>query len=124
MTAITTAARESVVTALIGMIGNVYSTIPAAPVPPAIVVTNDNPWLTPMSIGNRLRLEHRLRVMCCVRDSTDNLPQLEQLVEDVLVALPAAAIVSEVTAPQSLDTGPQGSLLVAEIRLTLHLKEV
>jgi hypothetical protein len=76
-----------------------------------------------MTIGNRLRVENKLRAMCCVRDSQDNLPQLEQLVEDVLVALPAAAQVNEVTAPQSLDTGPQGSLLVAEIRFTLHLKE-
>ena len=123
MTAITTTARGTVVTALATVTANIYDSVAKAPVPPAVVIVPDNPWITPMTIGNRLRVENKLRAMCCVRDSQDNLPQLEQLVEDVLVALPAAAQVNEVTAPQSLDTGPQGSLLVAEIRFTLHLKE-
>lgn len=123
MTAITTTARGTVTTALAGVNANVYTGIPAAPVPPAVAIVPDNPWQVPVTIGNRLRVENRLRAICAVRDSQDNLPQLEQLVQDVMVALPAAAHIVDVTAPQSLDTGPQGSLLVAEIRFTLHLKE-
>lgn len=123
MTALTTAARGTVTTALASVTANVYTGIPPAPVPPAVAIVPDNPWQVPVTIGNRLRVENRLRAICAVRDSQDNLPQLEQLVQDVMVALPAAAHIVDVTAPQSLDTGPQGSLLVAEIRFTLHIKE-
>lgn len=123
MTALTTTARATVATALAGVQANIYTGIPAVPVPGSVVIAPDNPWQVPANVGGRLRVENRLRAMCIVRDSADNLAQLEDLVEDVLVALPAGAVVSEVTAPQSMDAGPQGSLLVSEIRFTLHLKE-
>lgn len=123
MPALTTDFRDTLATALAGVSGNVYATAPAAPVPPAVVIVADNPWMTPAVMGGRLRTEVRLRVMCAVRDSGDNLAQLESLVESALVALPDGAVVSEVTAPQSLDAGPQGTLLTSEIRLSVHLRE-
>lgn len=123
MTALTTSYRGTLATALASVTSNVYTTPPPAPQAPAIVITADNPWQTPAVIGGRLRTETRYRLLVCVQDRNDNLPQLETLVENALVALPSGVTVAEVTAPQSLDVGPQGSLLVAEIRITAHLKE-
>lgn len=123
MTAIVTSYRATLASALASVTSNVYATPPAAPVAPALVIAADNPWQVPAVIGGRLRTELRLRILCVVRDSADNLAQLETLVENALVALPAGVGATEVTAPQSLDAGPQGSLLSAEIRITVHLKE-
>lgn len=121
--ALTTSWRGTLKTALASVTSNVYDAAPAAPVAPALVIVADNPWMDPATVGGRLRLEVRYRVMACVQDRGDNLAQLETLVENALLAIPAGVTVTEVTAPAALDAGPQGSLLVAEIRLSAHIKE-
>jgi hypothetical protein len=123
MTAITTTYRSTLATALASVTSNVYPQAPPAPVPPALVITADDPWQVPAVLGGRLRTEVRYRVLCLVQDRGDNLAALETLVENALVALPAGVQLDQVTAPTSLDNGAQGSLLVSEIRLTVHLKE-
>lgn len=123
MTALTTAWRATLKTELASVTPNVYDQAPAVPAPPCLVIVEDNPWLTPATIGGRLRLEVAYRVIAVVRDSVDNHAQLETLVENTLLAVPDGVTVTEVTAPESWDIGPQGSVLVSQIRLTAHIKE-
>ena len=119
-----TEARAELADALADIPGiTIYNPAGKTPIPPAVAIANDNPWIIPARIGGPLRVDHRLRLMCAVRDTPDNLPQLEQLVQDVLEAIDGLAEVDEITAPVSLDTGTTGTVLTAEIRLTLRLKE-
>lgn len=123
MTAITTSARQAVVTGLASVSATIYDTAPPSPIPNSVVVLPENPWFTPATIGNRLRGELRLRALCVTRDGKGGLDAIEALIEDVLTHLPTGAIVDEVTAPASTDIGAQGSVLVSEIRFRLHIKE-
>lgn len=123
MTAISTTARQAVVTALANVSATVYDTAPPVPIPPAVVVLPDNPWFTPATIGDRLRGELRLRVMCVTRDGQGGMDAMETLMESCLDAMPTGAVVDDVTAPSSTDLGAQGSALVSEIRIRLHIKE-
>lgn len=123
MTAITTSARQSVVTGFSSVSATIYDTAPAAPIPNSVVVLPDNPWFTPATIGDRLRGELRLRALCVTRDGAGGLDAMETLIEDVLSHVPTGAIVDEVTAPASTDIGAQGSVLVSEVRFRLHIKE-
>lgn len=123
MTAITTDARQAIITALSGVAATVYDTVPPAPIPPAVVVAPDSPWFVPATIGNRLRGELRLRCMCVTRDGQGGIDRLESLIEAVMSALPDGVAVDEVSPPQSTDLGAQGSALMSEIAIRLHIKE-
>lgn len=123
MTAITTAARQAVVTSLAAVSAVIYDTAPPAPKPGSVVVLPGDPWFTPATIGDRLRGELRLRCLCVTRDGQGGLDAMETLIEDVMSHLPTGAIVDEATAPASTDIGAQGSVLVSEIRFRLHIKE-
>lgn len=101
----------------------VQTPAPDVPIPPMVAVTAGTPWQVPQVVGGLLRSEYRLRAICAVRDDGAHLPDLEQIVEDVARALPAGWSVDTVTAPASLDTGAQGSVLVAEVLLVGSFQE-
>ena len=116
--------RDDLVTALeAALTVPVQSPAPPVPLPPMVAVTAGTPWQSPQVVGGVLRCEYRMRLMCAVRDDASALPQLEQLVEDACRALPEGWSVDTVTAPASLDTGAQGSVLVAEVLLTGSFQE-
>lgn len=123
MTAITTSARAAVITALdTALTCTVYPMAPKVPIPPSVAVTYDSPWLIPATIGGRLRAQVNLRVMVVTLDNND-MATHETLVEAALVALPDYVTVVDVAAPASMDIGPQGSVMVSEIRFHIHVKE-
>lgn len=88
-----------------------------------MVITPGDPWMEPATIGGRLRNRVSLRLEIVVQARNDQLPALETLIEQVLVAIPDAYTVGTVSAPRTLSTGPQGAVSAAEVTVSAHVKE-
>lgn len=117
MVAISTDAREQVTNALAAALPvDVVSPAPEVPLPPMVAVTHGTPWQEPTTGGRGMDIQ--LRCLVTTRYSGDNVAQLEDLVEQVLAAIPDGWWVTTVTAPAQLDTGAQGVVLVSEVHLT------
>lgn len=123
--ALSTEAREALITALGGAGIKVYDTVPAVPKPPCIVVTPDGPWIQPERIGSNLNYVVRWRVLVVIspRNNEAATIDVEDAVDTVLGLIPASMTVEQVNAPQIQDTGAQGSVLTTEINVSAHWKE-
>jgi hypothetical protein len=125
MAVISTAARGTLATALANVGGTVYAVAPAVPSPPCLVIAADNPWMTPGTMGGALRNQLHFKILVVVmdRDNTAALAEIEEHTEGVLTALKGLATFRDVTPPASTDIGAQGSVLVAEVHITINVKE-
>jgi len=125
MTAIATAARGTLATALANTGGTVHAVAPAIPTPPCVVIAADNPWMTPGTVGGALRnkLHFKILVVVMDRDNTTALAEIEEHTEAVLTALKGVSTFREVTPPAATDIGAQGSVLVSEVHITINVKE-
>lgn len=124
MTALSTEARTSLVTALTGHGYTVVGHVPPTPKPPMIVVIPDSPWIQPGRFG-RLSYDVNLKVLIVISPRTASLAVLdsENAVDVVLDNLPAAFQVIQVGPPQLTDTGSQGTVTTTEILLRVAMKE-
>jgi hypothetical protein len=103
----------------------VYAVAPAVPTPPCLVITANNPWMTPGTLGGALRNLLHLKILVVVmdRDNTAALAEIEEHTEGVLTAIKGLATFEQVTPPAATDIGAQGSVLVAEVHISLNVKE-
>lgn len=118
-----TATREAIVDLLEATGHTVHGIAPKVPHPPCLVVLPDAGWISLDRIGSPNRWEMRFRVLAVARDNDEGLPELEDAVQDVLGALADTCAIRGVTPPQSTDIGAQGSVLVSEVMLSIHVKE-
>lgn len=123
MTALATTTRESAATLIATTGRTVHSIAPKVPVPPCVVVLPDEAWIIPERIGSSKHYALNLKALCVARDNDEGVTELEEAVEDVMGALVGFANIRSVSSPQSTDIGAQGSVLVAEVAFTAHVKE-
>lgn len=123
--ALSTEAREALITALEGHGIRVYDTVPAVPKPPAIVVVPDSPWIIPERIGSPLNYRVRWRVLVVIspRQNAAATKDIEDAIDTVLGLIPSTMQVEQVNPPQLQDTGAQGTVLTTEINVSAHWKE-
>lgn len=123
--ALSTEAREALITALEGNGIRVYDTMPAVPKPPAIVIIPDSPWIIPERIGSSLNYRVRWRVLVVIspRNNEAATTDIEDAIDVVLANIPSTMNVEQVNTPQLQDTGAQGSVLTTEINVSAHWKE-
>ncbi len=121
-TPLPTEAREALVTALDTTSWTVFGTVPPVPTPGTLVVAPDAPWIVPSRLP-AVAAEVNLKVLCVARDNAEGVEQLELMVFDVLDAITGLYTAGSVTAPQTLDLGAQGTVLVAEVPVSIHVKE-
>lgn len=122
-TPLATSTREAIVTLLEASGRTVYGIAPKVPMPPCLVVVPDAGWISLDRIGAPTRWEMRFKVLAVARDNDEGLPELEDAVQDVLNALADTCAIRSVSPPQSTDIGAQGSVLVSEVNLSIHVKE-
>lgn len=124
MTALTTEARSTLVTALSGNGYQVVGYAPTVPKPPMIVVLPDSPWILPGRLGP-LAYDVGLKVLIVIspRTATSATLDSENAVDVVLSNLPAAYQLVAVGPPQLTDTGGQGTVTTTEITLRVAMKE-
>ena len=125
MTALSTEARELLITAFTNSGYRVYDTVPNIPTPPAIVVRPDSPWLIPGRIGSNLNYEARWIITIVVKKRQNAAETLdtENAVDTVLDLIPNTFTVRTVNAPQMTDLGSQGMSVTTDIEVSIQMKE-
>jgi len=125
MTALTTEARGLLVTALSGNGYRVYSTPPAVPTTPSVTIVPLSPWLTPSTTGSKLNYRVSWKIIVAISPRKNDAASLdtEDAVDVILGALPAEAILTDVSAPSLTDIGAQGVIITTEINVYLLMKE-
>jgi hypothetical protein len=124
MTALSTEAREELVTAFTGQGLKVYTTVPAVPKPPCIVVIPDSPWIQPTRLGSNLNYRVRWKVLVVIspRNNEAATLDIEDAVDLVLGLIPSGYVAELVSPPQLADTGAQGSVYTTEISVTVQMQ--
>ena len=123
--ALSTEAREALISAFTGSGLRVYDTVPAVPKPPCIVVVPDSPWLIPERIGSNLNYRARWRVLVVIspRNNEAATLDIEAAVDTILGLIPTGFNVELVNPPGLSDTGAQGTVYTTEISVSAHMKE-
>lgn len=125
MTALSTESRTTLAAALTGHGYKVYSTAPAVPVTPSIVIVPDSPWITPERIGSVLNYRVRWKVLVVIspRKNEAASTDTETAVDTILGLIPAGFVVDQVGPPSLADIGAQGTVVTTEINVQAHMKE-
>jgi hypothetical protein len=125
MTALSTESREELVTAFTGQGLKVYTTVPAVPKPPCIVVIPDSPWIQPTRLGSNLNYRVRWKVLVVIspRNNEAATLDIEDAVDLILGLIPSGYVAELVSPPQIADTGAQGSVYTTEISVTVQMQD-
>jgi hypothetical protein len=119
---ILSAVRQPLATALAGVTANVFAYVPEQVPVPAVVLVPASPYLEFDTIGSdTFRAKINFTISCCVTYSSNpaSLDNIEQLIESVVLAIPAGYEVSDVQRPTVTQVGAS-NLLVADIGVSTH----
>lgn len=124
MTALSTEAREQLVTAFTGQGLKVYTTVPAVPKPPCIVIVPDSPWIQPTRLGSNLNYRVRWKVLVVIspRNNEAATLDIEDAVDLILGLVPSGYVADLVGPPQLADTGAQGTVYTTEINVSAQMQ--
>ncbi len=124
MTALSTEAREALVTAFEGQGLKVYTTVPAVPKPPCVVIIPDSPWIQPTRLGSNLNYRVRWKVLIVISPRNNEAATLdvENAVDLILGLVPSGYVAELVSPPQLADTGAQGTVYTTEISITAQMQ--
>jgi hypothetical protein len=124
MTALSTESREELVAAFTGQGLKVYTTVPAVPKPPCIVVIPDSPWIQPTRLGSNLNYRVRWKVLVVIspRNNEAATLDIEDAVDLILGLIPSGYVAELVSPPQLADTGAQGTVYTTEISVTVQMQ--
>jgi hypothetical protein len=122
--ALTTDSREALVTAFTGQGLQIYTTVPAVPRPPAVVIVPDSPWITHergTALGYRVRW--RVLIVISPRNNEAATLDVENAIDLLLPLIPAGFSWDVVNPPQLNDVGAQGTVYTTEINVSVSMKE-
>lgn len=123
MTASTIAdTRAALASAFSSLSANVYSSVPEAPIPPAIVVVPNSPYMEVELIGKtatKVKLNFAISAVVASNSNAGSLDNLEKLIIGILAALPAGYVVGNVEKPTVLEVG-QSPMLVADVNVSTY----
>jgi hypothetical protein len=122
--ALTTDSREALVTAFSGQGLQVYTTVPAVPRPPAVVIVPDSPWIQ-HERGGSLGYKVRWRVLVVIspRNNEAATLDIENAIDTLLPLIPAGFTWDVINPPQLNDVGAQGTVYTTEINVSVSMKE-
>ena len=125
MTALSTESRTTLAAALTGHGYKIYSTAPAIPITPSIVIVPDAPWVTPERIGSNLNYRVRWKLLIVISPRKNDAASIdtENAVDVILGLIPAGFTVDQVGPPALTDLGAQGTVITTEINVQAHMKE-
>lgn len=122
--ALTTDSREALVSAFSGQGLQVYTTVPAVPRPPAVVIVPDSPWIT-HERGGSLGYKVRWRVLIVIspRNNEAATLDIENAIDALLPLIPAGFTWDVINPPQLNDVGAQGTVYTTEMNVSVSMKE-
>jgi hypothetical protein len=121
-TTIATNVRGTLATALAGVVASVYSSVPEAVIPPAVVIVPDAPYLEPTTIGKstvRVKINFIVTAAVAYNSNAGALDNLEQLIISILAAMPVGYVVGDVQRPSITSVGAS-NLLVADLSVSTY----
>jgi len=101
---------------------NVYASVPESPIPPAIVVVPNSPYMEVVLIGKtqtKVKLNFAITAIVSSNSNAGSLDNLEKLIIGILAAMPAGYVVDVVEKPTVLEVG-QSPMLVADINVSTY----
>jgi hypothetical protein len=114
--------RSALATAFSALSANVYPSVPESPIPPAIVVVPDSPYMEVVLIGKsktQVNLNFAITAIVASNSNAGSLDNLEQLIIGILAAMPAGYVVGVIEKPTVLEVG-QSPMLVADINVSTY----
>jgi hypothetical protein len=114
--------RSALATAFSALSANVYPSVPESPIPPAIVVVPDSPYMEVVLIGKsktQVKLNFAITAIVASNSNAGSLDNLEQLIIGILAAMPAGYVVGVIEKPTVLEVG-QSPMLVADINVSTY----
>jgi len=123
MTASTIAdTRATLANAFSALAANVYASVPESPIPPAIVVVPNSPYMEVVLIGKtqtKVKLNFAITAIVSSNSNAGSLDNLEKLIIGILAAMPSGYVVDVVEKPTVLEVG-QSPMLVADINVSTY----
>mgnify|MGYP000721054108 CR=1 FL=1 len=114
--------RAALANAFLSLSANVYASVPEAPIPPAIVVVPNSPYMEVNLIGkNSVKVQVNFAITAIVASNSNagSLDNLEKLIMGILAAMPAGYVVGNIEKPTVLEVG-QSPMLVADINVSTY----
>jgi len=114
--------RAALANAFSALSANVYPSVPEAPIPPAIVVVPDSPYMEIVLIGKaktQVKLNFAITAIVASNSNAGSLDNLEKLIMGILAAMPAGYVVGVIEKPTVLEVG-QSPMLVADINVSTY----
>jgi hypothetical protein len=123
MTASTIAdTRAALANSFSALAANIYASVPESPIPPAIVVVPNSPYMEVVLIGKsqtKVKLNFAITAIVSSNSNAGSLDNLEKLIIGILAAMPAGYVVDNVEKPTVLEVG-QSPMLVADINVSTY----
>lgn len=111
--------RAALANAFSALSANVYASVPESPIPPAIVVVPDSPYMEVTLISKsviKVKINFAISAIVASNSNAGSLDNLEKLIMGILAALPAGYVVGQVEKPTVLEVG-QSPMLVADVNV-------
>jgi hypothetical protein len=122
MTTIATDVRGVLATALASVTASVYSSVPEAIIPPAVVIVPDSPYLESSLIGKaqvKVKINFQVTAAVAYNANAAALDNLEQLIISILAAMPTGYVVGDVQRPTITSVGAS-NLLIADLSVSTY----
>ena len=114
--------RAALANSFSALAANVYGSVPESPIPPAIVVVPNSPYMEVVLIGKtqtKVKLNFAITAIVASNSNAGSLDNLEKLIIGILAAMPAGYVVGVVEKPTVLEVG-QSPMLVADINVSTY----
>ena len=114
--------RAALANAFSGLAANIYPSVPESPIPPAIVVVPDTPYMEIVLLGKsqtKVKINFAITAIVASNRNAGSLDNLEKLIMGILAAMPAGYVVGIVEKPTVLEVG-QSPMLVADINVSTY----
>jgi hypothetical protein len=114
--------RATLANAFSSLAASSYASVPESPIPPAIVVLPDTPYMEVVLIGKtatKVKLNFKITAIVASNSNAASLDNLEKLIIGILAAMPAGYVVGVVEKPTVLEVG-QSPMLVADITVSTY----
>jgi hypothetical protein len=114
--------RAALASAFSSLAATSYASVPESPIPPAIAILPDSPYMEIVLIGKtktQVKLNFKITAIVAANSNAGSLDNLEKLIIGILAAMPAGYVVGVVEKPTVLEVG-QSPMLVADITVSTY----
>lgn len=100
-----------------------YLFTPPTVVPPIVTVLPASAWVEPNRVGKyHAKVELTVTAYVSLIDPSTSLEQLEDLVDELILATPTGVLITSIDAPRVDSTSSQGDLLASDINIHAQVR--